>query len=152
MSNKVRFIALSVVLVLLVLLGFDMNRLANARDFWGIRPMFFLLLLTAFITLVRNRFFYGNGWRIRWTVMSTKLDQYWELTWTWLTLGNALAEYPSWAQWYSFTGVFGGTFWILLINYIVFQLLVKHKIWGLNLKRMLIPAAVIVVPILISQV
>jgi len=63
MSNKVRFIALSVVTILFVLLGFDMKRLSDASDFWGVRPMFFLLLLTAIITLVRKRFFFADGWR-----------------------------------------------------------------------------------------
>ncbi|MCB9285248.1 MAG: apolipoprotein N-acyltransferase [Lewinellaceae bacterium] len=40
----------------------------------------------------------------------------WQLTWPWLTLGNAFSEYPSWVQWYEYTGVFGGTLWILVVN------------------------------------
>ena len=33
----------------------------------------------------------------------------WEISWPWLTLGNGLAMFPKWIQWYEFTGVFGGT-------------------------------------------
>lgn len=47
----------------------------------------------------------------------------WELSWAWLNLGNAFAEFPAWVQWYEFTGTFGGTLWILLVNVLVFFIL-----------------------------
>ena len=40
----------------------------------------------------------------------------WDLSWPWLTLGNAFAMFPEWVQWYEWTGVFGGTLWVLLGN------------------------------------
>ncbi len=40
----------------------------------------------------------------------------WDLSWPWLTLGNAFAMFPEWVQWYEWTGVFGGTLWVLLAN------------------------------------
>jgi apolipoprotein N-acyltransferase len=40
----------------------------------------------------------------------------WELTWPWLTLGNGFAAKPQWNQWYEYTGVFGGSLWILVSN------------------------------------
>ncbi|MGB0805793.1 MAG: apolipoprotein N-acyltransferase [Salibacteraceae bacterium] len=40
----------------------------------------------------------------------------WDLSWTWLTLGNGLANHPGIIQWYEYTGVFGGSLWILLSN------------------------------------
>ncbi|MFP4095537.1 MAG: apolipoprotein N-acyltransferase [Cyclobacteriaceae bacterium] len=40
----------------------------------------------------------------------------WDISWPWLTLGNGFASFPTWVQWYEFTGVFGGTLWILLAN------------------------------------
>jgi len=46
----------------------------------------------------------------------------WELTWPWLTIGNSFAEWPSFVQWYEYTGVFGGGLWILLLNLMFFQL------------------------------
>jgi len=45
----------------------------------------------------------------------------WEISWPWLTLGNSFAQYPEWVQWYEYTGVFGGTFWILLMNLLIFR-------------------------------
>jgi apolipoprotein N-acyltransferase len=46
--------------------------------------------------------------------------QDWGLSWPWLTLGNAFATHPEWVQWYEYTGTSGGTFWILLINVLMF--------------------------------
>lgn len=47
----------------------------------------------------------------------------WELSWAWLNLGNAFAEFPSWVQWYEYTGTFGGTLWILVANVLNFKIL-----------------------------
>ena len=41
----------------------------------------------------------------------------WDLAWPWLNLGNALATRPELIQWYEFTGVRGGTLWIILTNF-----------------------------------
>ncbi len=47
----------------------------------------------------------------------------WELSWPWLTLGNAFSEYPILVQWYEYTGVLGGSFWILALNLSLFHLI-----------------------------
>ena len=44
----------------------------------------------------------------------------WELSWSWLTLGNGLSEIPNLIQWYEFTGVLGGSLWVWLINIMLF--------------------------------
>jgi apolipoprotein N-acyltransferase len=44
-----------------------------------------------------------------------------ELSWPWLTFGNSLAQYPSCVQWYEYTGVFGGSLWILFGNYWIYR-------------------------------
>jgi apolipoprotein N-acyltransferase len=44
----------------------------------------------------------------------------WDLSWPWLTLGNSFAAHPSWVQWYEYTGVFGGSLWILQANWLIF--------------------------------
>ena len=51
----------------------------------------------------------------------------WDLSWPWLTLGNGFAQHPAVVQWYEFTGVLGGTVWILITN-ILLYLLLKHLI------------------------
>ncbi len=50
------------------------------------------------------------------------LHFHWELNYPWLTLGNSLAQLPALAQWYEYTGVFGGTLWIWLLNITAFSL------------------------------
>ena len=45
-----------------------------------------------------------------------------EISWTWLNIGNCFGQYPSWVQWYEYTGVFGGTLWALIANVLGFQL------------------------------
>lgn len=44
----------------------------------------------------------------------------WEISWPWLTLGNVFAAHPQYVQWYEFTGVLGGTLWILAANLFFF--------------------------------
>ncbi|GAB1404713.1 MAG: apolipoprotein N-acyltransferase [Lentimicrobiaceae bacterium] len=59
------------------------------------------------------------------------LTHNWDLNWPWLTLGNGFASWPSLIQWYEFTGIFGGSLWILTINIIIFKLVdlrwIQHK-------------------------
>ena len=45
----------------------------------------------------------------------------WDLSWPWLTLGNFFSIRPSWIQWYEYTGVFGGSAWVLAVNILLFQ-------------------------------
>jgi len=47
--------------------------------------------------------------------------QDWGLSWPWLTLGNVFAMRPEWIQWYQYTGVAGGTFWVLLVNILLYH-------------------------------
>ena len=51
----------------------------------------------------------------------------WEASWSWLNLGNAFGQLPSWVQWYEYTGIFGGSLWVLLLNVLIFKLLAKHN-------------------------
>ncbi|MDB5273333.1 MAG: lnt [Chitinophagaceae bacterium] len=51
----------------------------------------------------------------------------WELSWPWLTLGNSAALFPELVQWYEYTGVLGGSFWILISNVLVFLCYVYYK-------------------------
>lgn len=46
----------------------------------------------------------------------------WEFSWPWLSLGNVFAMNPDWVQWYEYTGVGGGTLWVLIVNILVYEL------------------------------
>lgn len=51
----------------------------------------------------------------------------WELSFPWFNLGNGFAMWHKWIQWYEFTGALGGTFWILLINIMLYNLFIQIK-------------------------
>jgi len=55
------------------------------------------------------------------------LHMRWELYWPWLTLGNGLAMFAPLIQWYEYSGVLGGSAWILAVN---FGLFIIVKNWG----------------------
>ena len=71
----------------------------------------------------------------------------WALSWPWLTLGNAFAYYHQWVQWYEYTGVLGGSLWVLSVNIYLFLIIQrgsmgrKKLVWLVNL---------LVLPLLIS--
>ncbi|NCD68699.1 apolipoprotein N-acyltransferase [Mucilaginibacter agri] len=48
------------------------------------------------------------------------LHQTWALAFPWMTLGNGFATSHQWVQWYEYTGVYGGTVWIWLMNILIF--------------------------------
>ncbi|MCL2434716.1 MAG: apolipoprotein N-acyltransferase [Lentimicrobiaceae bacterium] len=47
----------------------------------------------------------------------------WQITWPWLNLGNVFAVHPALVQWYEYTGTFGGTIWVLGVNFLVYWFL-----------------------------
>lgn len=50
------------------------------------------------------------------------------LPWPWLILGNGLANSVKLIQWYEFTGVLGGSLWILVVNILLYQIIrMWHK-------------------------
>jgi apolipoprotein N-acyltransferase len=78
----------------------------------------------------------------------------WEISWSWLTLGNAFAQVPNWVQWYEFTGVFGGSLWVLLANVFIFKILERFTSVSENkiplLKTLTTVCFLFVVPFVIS--
>ena len=47
----------------------------------------------------------------------------WQINWPWLNLGNVFSHYHSWVQWYSITGIAGGTIWVLTTNILIYKFL-----------------------------
>ncbi|MCA6364881.1 MAG: apolipoprotein N-acyltransferase [Bacteroidetes bacterium] len=78
----------------------------------------------------------------------------WDLSWPWLTLGNVFAGDFKWIQWYEYTGVFGGSLWVLLVNVLLFELYVHRNTLLRPVKKKIIHATavtlLIVVPIVVS--
>lgn len=71
----------------------------------------------------------------------------WEVAWPWLALGNIFSTLPNFVQWYEFTGVGGGTLWILLFNILFFFLYKTPKRVKLILPTII---GLFLLPVLIS--
>lgn len=56
-----------------------------------------------------------------------KGHQLWDFSWPWLNLGNVFSESIHWVQWYEYTGSFGGSLWVLLVNILGFEILKKWQ-------------------------
>lgn len=82
-----------------------------------------------------------------------KLHLKWDFSWPWLNLGNGFSEYFKWIQWYEYTGTFGGTLWVWIVNVLVFKLLQKYQLLK-TIKSVqkdgIFIAAIIILPIIIS--
>ncbi len=50
----------------------------------------------------------------------------WELSWSWLDIGNVFAAYPAWVQWYQAIGTAGGAIWVLVVNLMLFIALKQY--------------------------
>lgn len=69
----------------------------------------------------------------------------WQVSWPWLTLGNAFSTFTNWVQWYEYTGFLGGSLWVLIINILVFKITVDY-----NRTRVFYLAGLVIVPIVAS--
>ena len=77
----------------------------------------------------------------------------WDFSWPWLNLGNGFSEYYTWVQWYEYTGTFGGTLWIWVINILFFNAYIafkKHQIKKIFIKATLVPVSIIIIGIFSS--
>lgn len=81
------------------------------------------------------------------------LHQTWDLSFPWMTLGNGLSSMHQLAQWYEYTGTYGGSVWILVSNILAFEAYKKLKsgVSGYaRIRPVLIWALFIVLPIGLS--
>ena len=67
----------------------------------------------------------------------------WQLSWPWLILGNVFSNDVFLVQWYEYTGILGGSLWILLANIYLYKSFLNKK---LDLKTSL----VLIIPIIFS--
>jgi apolipoprotein N-acyltransferase len=78
------------------------------------------------------------------------LHTIWDLSWSWLILGNVFAFNTNWIQWYELTGATGGTLWVLFVNILIFNTLKNNSSLKITSKPILKIAASIILPILFS--
>ena len=69
----------------------------------------------------------GTLFLITFWISFEKFHLNWEFSWPWLNLGNVFSERINWIQWYEFTGVFGGSLWVLCSNFLLFYHFRKYS-------------------------
>lgn len=79
---------------------------------------------------------------------------HWELSWPWINVGNTFSIIPEIVQWYAYTGVLGGTFWVLLVNLVFFKI-ISNIVFGKESFKVQTPIvlfslAIILIPSLLS--
>ncbi|MCG9881286.1 MAG: apolipoprotein N-acyltransferase [Bacteroidia bacterium] len=63
------------------------------------------------------------------------LQFHWDFAYPWLLLGNVFSYVPILAQWYEFTGILGGSLWVLLVNMEVDKLVQQWNLWPAPIRR-----------------
>lgn len=69
-----------------------------------------------------------------------------EISFPWLTLGNAFAWSIPLAQWFEYTGVLGGSLWVLIVNLLVFEALKRRR----DPKAWIAPGIAVLLPVFLS--
>ena len=84
-------------------------------------------------------------------IVFEKFNLNWEFSWPLLLIGNAFSESHMLVQWYEYTGTFGGTLWVLLINIIFFKAYQNYRQLNYKyLKLFSIGLIFVAIPIIIS--
>ncbi len=125
-------------------LGFVLNAMFMTVVFW-------LFHITK-KRLCNNR--WGNFILIFFWMGFELLHYYWGAKFPWLSLGNAFSTHTSWIQWYEYTGVAGGTLWVLLVNILIFNIisLIVEKKYSRSLWiQSALTLLLIIVPIFIGK-
>jgi len=69
-----------------------------------------------------------------------------EISWPWLSLGNGFAYNIRLIQWYEYTGILGGSLWVLVVNILIFNM-IRGYMQEIPLRR--ITAQLILIVVLI---
>jgi len=81
------------------------------------------------------------------------LTQTWDLNFPWMVLGNGFAVSHKWIQWYEYTGVYGGTVWVWLVNLLAFVIytdLHKPRARKARMRKILALGLLVLLPIALS--
>jgi apolipoprotein N-acyltransferase len=66
-----------------------------------------------------------------------------DLSWPWLSLGNGLAGSTRLIQWYEYTGMTGGTLWVLAVNGMLFTGITQYHLFSREKKAIMVRAVVL---------
>ncbi|MCD6065716.1 MAG: lnt [Bacteroidetes bacterium] len=125
---------------------------------WTLNALFMVLTISS-AWWVKKRF--KGSWSyfivIPFWLSFEYLHQHWDLSWTWLTVGNVFAHQSELVQWYEITGTSGGSAWVWAVNILIYLLLKKRwhpdnreRSW--NRKHSLAIVSALLIPALLSYV
>ncbi len=114
--NSLNAVMPSWVAVLISLIPFGLAALLMTSAFW----------LYYRLRRISTRFWSYTGLVCFW-IAYEYLHQTWDLAFPWMNLGNGFAQAHYLVQWYEYTGVYGGTLWVLVSNILVFETYLAFK-------------------------
>ncbi len=96
---------------------------------------------------------WGNLFLIPYWMAFEMLTYHWSIKWPWLNLGGVFSGQVDWVQWYEFTGLAGGTLWILLANILIANILLFFRLKETKpiLISIALEALILIVPIVVSK-
>lgn len=103
----------------------------------------------------RTTFFIASVFLTSLWISFEKFHLNWDFSWPWLNLGNGFSEFYTWIQWYSYTGTFGGTLWVWLVNFGVLKSILLYQTYqnkNVLYRGILKNGLYILIPLLISLV
>ncbi|OQX79365.1 MAG: apolipoprotein N-acyltransferase [Bacteroidetes bacterium 4484_249] len=125
---------------------------------WTLNAMFMSIVMNVFHLSRRSVYSTRQGYFILvfYWISFEYLHLNWKYTWPWLNLGNGFASHITWIQWYEFTGALGGSFWILIVNILIFKTIKLFLVQGKDKRRIILNTTLslllIIIPIAISYI
>ena len=138
--NSLNAVMPTFIAALLALIPFGLGALLMTISFWLHRK------------IARNtKAFIADISLIGFWISYEYLHQSWDLKFPWMDLGNGFAATPQLIQWYEYTGVYGGTLWILISNILLFRIWMALKTSDIKVKALSSAFLIwIIVPISLS--
>ena len=112
--------------------------------------LFTILIRLYYFIRTRSGLHLGKMFLVTLWISFEKFHMFWDLSWPWLNLGNGFAESYKWVQWYEYTGAFGGTLWVWIVNLSIFSIVQNYS----NKRKLIFGSlrvlAIVIIPILYS--
>ena len=131
------------------------NATPAATAAWVLNSLFMAIVFNVFHLTKKKgcNNAWGNFFLIPYWMAFEQLTYLWAIKWPWLNLGNAFSSRIEWIQWYEYTGVAGGTLWVLAVNILITNIILFFK--SKETKKLFacigIEAIVLLLPIIISN-
>lgn len=122
---------------------------------WVLNALFMVIVFNVF-HLTKKKVCnnpWGNFFLVPYWMAFELLTYWWAAKWPWLNLGNVFSTCHHWVQWYEYTGVAGGTLWVLTVNILLTNVVLFFKSRATKplLINIGVGLAVLLLPILVGK-